>query len=216
MSDLDRLRTHVKRTLGPPARWPEHPGGWRNEIEAALIDAILSANARYGGAHSGVRGAVARWRESQGDRQLDDLEALQLWVGTQGSEAFTDVLGNRQFVPGRGSRPRKAEAIIATAEGLRTAGVLHASDVERDKHMTTFTGTRGVGPITWHYFLMLLNIPGIKADRMIVRFVASALRRSPREIAPKEAETLLLDVAGQLGVSPTELDYAAWTYQRRR
>jgi hypothetical protein len=36
---------------------------------------------------------------------------------------------------------------------------------------------RGLGPVTWDYFLMLLGTPGVKADTWIVRFAADALGR---------------------------------------
>jgi len=38
-----RIVGHVDALPGSPEGWPAHPGG----IEAALVDAIFSANARY-------------------------------------------------------------------------------------------------------------------------------------------------------------------------
>lgn len=215
MSESSDVRNYVIKVLGPPERWPKHPGGWLGQIEAALIDAVLSANSRYGGEESGVRAAVRRWRDSQDGRPLDHLPDLVRWVEANGRDAFMNVLGNRQRVPGRGQRPRKAEAVVAVATELVGTGVSGSADVDPRRHGAAFMSVRGVGPVTWRYFLMLLGTPGIKADRMIVRFAADALGVPRQEMTSKRAEVLLHEAATDIGVSPTQLDYAAWSYQRQ-
>lgn len=215
MGKSSDIHSYVIKVLGPPERWPKHPGGWRGQIEAALIDAVLSANARYGGEESGVRAAVRRWKDSQQGRRLDHLPDLVRWVEANGQDAFMNVLANRQRVPGRGQRPRKTEAVVAVAAELMGAGVNGSADIDPRSHGAAFTRVRGVGPVTWRYFLMLLGTPGIKADRMIVRFAADALGVPQQEMTSKRAEALLHEAATDMGVSPTQLDYAAWSYQRR-
>ena len=51
---VDQLLEAVAARL--PATWPQRGGGWPYEIEAALIDAVLSIRNRYGKSPtSGVR-----------------------------------------------------------------------------------------------------------------------------------------------------------------
>lgn len=74
-SAIDVLHKYVLETVGEnPADWP---GGWPDEIEAALIDAVFSVRARYGSRErkTGVFGAVTRWREHRGE-PADDLRVL--------------------------------------------------------------------------------------------------------------------------------------------
>lgn len=60
--ELRRLGDYIAATLPDP--WPTWPGGWPGQTEAAVLDAVLSICARYGGPHTGVRAAVARYRAS--------------------------------------------------------------------------------------------------------------------------------------------------------
>lgn len=70
--------------------------------------------------------------------------------------------------------------------------------------------------VTWRYLLMLAGVPGMKPDRMIIRFVASALSLDPVAIAPPFAAEAIERTAADLSVSPTTLDHAAWRWQRAR
>lgn len=71
--DLASLKLRLQEDLGRELEaWP---GGWQGEIEAALLDAVFSIRARYGGPHSGVRAVVSRWRAPR-DCQADDLKVL--------------------------------------------------------------------------------------------------------------------------------------------
>ena len=69
---VDQLLEAVAARL--PATWPQWGGGWPYEIEAALIDAVLSIRNRYGKSPtSGVRGSVTRYRNKRA-MPADDLE----------------------------------------------------------------------------------------------------------------------------------------------
>lgn len=60
--DVERLLASIDSRVGQAI--PGCPGGWPGQIEAALLDAVFSIQARYGGPTTGVRGVVARspWR----------------------------------------------------------------------------------------------------------------------------------------------------------
>jgi hypothetical protein len=153
--DVASLVAHVGRQL--PEAWPTWPGGWPDEIEAALIDAVLSIRANYGSVDNGVRGAVRRWREHRAVERLDDLSAL----ASIGPEELARVLDNRQVLSGGTS---KASGIREAATRLVQAGVRHAAqlDPQSPEHRTAYTGVRGLSNVTYEYLLMLLHHPGVK------------------------------------------------------
>jgi hypothetical protein len=42
--DVAKVREHAEATIGcDPEQWTKWPGGWRGDIESALIDAVFSA-----------------------------------------------------------------------------------------------------------------------------------------------------------------------------
>jgi len=104
------------------------------------------------------------------------------------------ILRNRQKT---GGVPKSA-AIIAAASALTAAGVHTAHDLDPDSldHRRAYCNVRGLGPVTWTYFTMLLGQPGVKADTWIVRFVTDALSR-PRSVPSTQAEALVTAAAEQ-------------------
>ncbi len=201
--DVDLVVTHVGRTI--PTPWPEWRGGWPGEIEAALIDAVLSIRARYGSDGTGVRAAIRRWRDANPDRpRLDDLGEL----ARMDHDRLALLLDNRQVLSGGLPKP---DAIKAAVEALTGVGVRHAHDVGPlvSAQQAAHTGVRGLGPVSWEYFLMLLGHPGVKADTWIRRFVADAIGRGSEA---SEAGSLVKAAAAALGVDPTALDHAIWRH----
>lgn len=203
-SDTSRLVAHIVAELGDDWHsWPEWPGGWPDEIEAALIDAVYSVRASYGGRQTGVRAVVQRWRTYRAPHPLNDLAAL----AATDHDTAADVLANAQVLPG--GSPKSA-AIVEAARNLVDAGVRHASDLTAE-HRSAYTRVRGLGEQTWNYLLILLSRPGIKADIWITRFVSTAVGRT---VGASEAHTLMLQAAQRLGCSPTRLDHTVWLHMR--
>ena len=122
-NEVRALVTYVRQQIDPD--WSIHTPGWPDEIEAALIDAVMSIRATYGGPDTGVRRVVQRWREHTGDTRLDDLARL---AATDPLDLAT-ILGNRQRLPGN---TLKAEGIVAAAAALAEAGVKQAADLCAD------------------------------------------------------------------------------------
>lgn len=201
--DLARLLAHIKAEL--PPTFDHIPDGWPGSMELALIDAVLSIRAVYGkSATTGVRGKIAAYKRSQPDRDSwDDLRLL----AAMDTERLQEVLVNRQKTGG----VPKATAIISAAGRLADAGVIRANDLDRDaaEHRRAYTGTKGLGPVTWSYFAMLLGHDGVKADTLVSRFVAQAIGRNP---GPERVAELVTEAARQLGVSATILDHAIWRH----
>lgn len=200
-SDVARLTGSVRQHI---THWPTWPGGYPDEIDAALVDAVFSIRATYS-ATKGPRGAVCRWRAYRADR--DDLALL---AATPVGDLLT-VFGNRQRTGG----VLKAEAISWAAGRLHGAGVRRAANLDpaNARHRRAYTGVRGLGPVTWAYFAMLIGHPGVKADTWVTRFVSQALGR---DVPAEEAENLLVQVAQELQVPATDLDHAVWRFMRAK
>lgn len=205
--EVRALADRITRDV-PRSSWPSWPGGWQGEIEAAVLDSVFSIRARYGSPTSGVRGVVARWRAHRGQR-LDDLGVLAKFSAQPDELAV--ILDNRQRLSGGLT---KSAAAAAAASALVAAGVRHASDAAgSDAEQAAWCSVKGLSEVTWSYVLVLLGVPGVKADVMIRRFVGGAIGRHP---TAAEARTLLLEAAERIDVNPTELDHAIWAWQRGR
>jgi hypothetical protein len=201
-AELDAV---VEAARGLPTPWPQWPGGWPGEAEAALIDAVFGIRARYGSPESGVRAVVSRWRAHRGGR-LDDLSVL----ASTPADQVAAVLANRSKASGR----PKSELVRAAAQALVSAGVRQADDAVRDvgRAHDAYTGVHGLGGVTSTYFLMLLGVPGVKADTWVRRFVPQAVGRP---VSADEAASLLQRAARVMGTDAIELDYAVWAHIRR-
>jgi endonuclease III len=186
------------------------------EAEAALIDSILSAGARYRDDGTEVRAAIVRWRVFRGDARLDDLSQLADMDASQ----LSAVLQNSQRVPGRNpKRLSKAAAIVATARNL--VGDLQALDADTILEVHSEEGARlekvvtsvsGVGHVTYIYFLMLLGVDAVKVDAHLIRLVSWALGRP---VSERDVEHVLGAAARELRLEQRQLDYALWAAMRR-
>ncbi|MGC0365904.1 hypothetical protein ABH922_003888 [Rhodococcus sp. 27YEA15] len=70
--------------------------------------------------------------------------------------------------------------------------------------------------ITWDYFLKLAGIPGVKADRMDVRYVATAFGVAPETVGAVDAAGLVKAVAENCGHNLIHLDHAIWRFESGR
>lgn len=199
--DVALLRAHIEKCITQMRAFPE---GWPGNVELALIDTVLSIRAVYGvTADTGVRGAIKRYKAATERTEWDDLKAL----GTADPVWLSEVLSNRQ----KTGRVLKAEAIVSAAGRLADAGVLHSEDVDRnsDTQRRAYCGTRGLGPVTWQYFLMLVGHDGVKADTLVTRFVTEALgRKSDSETVAR----LVTKAAADLDMPAADLDHSIWRH----
>lgn len=58
-NDLEKVLEQLRAEM-PREKWKPWSGGRKDKIEVALIDAVLSIQAKYGSEQNGVRGAVSR------------------------------------------------------------------------------------------------------------------------------------------------------------
>lgn len=201
---IDRINEKM-----PAGTWPTWPGGWKGDIEAALLDSVFSVRARYGGETTGVRAVVNNWRQHRGDDR-DDLHALAEF-GDQEEELLA-ILRNRQRL---GSGLSKAAAAASAASALLDAGVRSSADLKgTDEERRAWRSVTGLGDVTWSYFQMLLGVQGVKADVMVTRFVADALEIET--VPSRQARELVVEAAERMKVGATDLDHAIWSWQRKQ
>ncbi len=221
MNDVDRVLTAIHDRLPPSTDW-KTPAGYP-ALGLCVLDAVFSMGVRY----SSVEKVLTRYRslraESGADADTDtSVDLLAVIEDAGGGAHFAELINNHHRTSTR-SGILKAEAVRLEASQLVEAGVIDVSDLpvspEALKALSSrwggVTGQRSL--ISWHYFLMLTRRPGIKADRMIRRFLANALGRpGASSVSIVEATDLLTASAEELGTDSRTLDHAVWQYQRGR
>ena len=224
--DTQKLLAHITDQFSTnPSRW-FRPDGYQS-IALAILDAIYSTGNRY----TGVTNLVNRYRDlrigeradPEADTASDLVDTFHRWGGV---DEFVLKTNNRWRTSSQSHAPYKAYAALEAAKVLARHSIETVSDItgrldsresrERSdiaREWLAITGQSSA--LTWSYFLMLVGIPGVKADRMIVRFVTQVLGR-PREVSRKEASRLVEEVADIMGVNYIYLDHTIWRYQSGR
>ena len=105
-------------------------------------------------------------------------------------------IGNRRPTSTKPGAPLKAETIATLAtvlpeHGVRTTSDLRTAATTRETLKAVERAWRATpdqrSGITWDYALMLAQIPGVKADRMVIRYVARAIGARPEKLSPERA-----------------------------
>jgi hypothetical protein len=209
----------VEVLLGRPDSW-EAPGRY-DSVALAMIDAIWSIGVRF----QSVENVIARYRAERRagghDAETDRPEDVRRFIeACGGPEGFALRMRNHQRTSSRNGI-LKAEAVLQEARILEHESVgvpadLAGASEERLNHLrdqwSTVPGQ--ASGISWRAFCMLVGLAEVKPDRMIRRYVASALGRAGESaVGVEEARDLVMATAAHLGVSPRALDYAIWSYQ---
>lgn len=165
--------------------------GWKGNVGTALIDAVFSIRARYQ-AKDPTKGVIGRVRafNSKHPEAMNDLSALV----SLGEKELLNIMG--RGVTGSQTKAacviEAAEALLALEPSIVSADDLMAADSQAVK--SAYTSVDGLGWVTCEYFQMLLGKPGVKADRMIVRFVNAALTKAGLdEVGAGEARKLVVE-----------------------
>lgn len=211
------LLEHIKM-LGDPAGWPA--ATTYRSLALAVIDSLWSIGVRY----TGVRNVIARYRAYRSrdgaDADQDTATDLADVIDRAGGpEGFAEIVANRQRTSSRGGI-LKAEAVRIATDVLTDAGIMAIGDLasatpeQLAESRERWTAIRGQGSgLSWDYLLMLSGMPGVKADRMVRRFVADALRCDEQDVSQADAHSLVTEAASLLGLSVSELDFAIWLHQ---
>lgn len=220
---IEALMVACDRDLGDPTLWYQ-PDGYRDSLALCIIDAIYSTGAHY----SSVVNIVNRYRvhrSSQGANADVDgaVELLAHIDELGGADQWASQIGNRRPTSTSKGAPLKAEAIRQVAEGLvkigiRTAADLRAADDpalgDAKRVWISVPGQRS--GVTWEYALMLAGVPGVKADRMIVRYVAKAIGVPVAGLSPTKAAHLVKVLAAGNGWDVIHTDHAIWRFESGR
>lgn len=226
MSDRTRvLVERIAQDIGEDRSIWRVPRGYPG-VACSVLDAIYSTGNHY----SGVERLVSRYAALQGansPRQLLDGpgELIAAIEGAGGAEGFAELTNNRWRAWARRTAPRKSHVALEAARLLEDSGLTSREAVRRtfrDRPMRQSSEVSSAwkrlpgqrSGLTWHYFLMLNGLPGVKADRMIRRYVTRALGL-PRTISATDA-SLLVEAAGdEIGVRYSTLDHAIWRFEAR-
>ena len=208
-------------TLGPQDAW-EGFRGYPDSLALCAIDSTFSLQARY----STVGNVIDRYRtirvrqggspETDGTRDL--LAAIEAHGGAHASAE--SLFENKSLAPG--TKRRKSEALYAAASALDSIGIHTTDDLRRaaardDTRVPVaraWLGTKGLGNASWNYLLMLAGRDGVKADRMIMRFVQRAV--GSEHVSGDRAHHAVLQAAEKLAVPATVLDHTIWRYESSR
>lgn len=209
---VDRLVDHVN-VLGDPAIWAS-PEPYES-LAVAVLDSVWSLGVLY----SGVLNVLARYRTARRaegvDPTRDTPHDLVAFIDKSGGpDAFAAVVRNRQRTSASGGI-LKAEAVrlaaaVLVAGDMQTPTDLASAEPEQLEALREqWTSIRGqASGLSWDYLLMLTGVQGVKADRMIRRFVADALGVDEIAISAQDARMLVTAAAARLGVGISDLDYA--------
>jgi hypothetical protein len=188
--------------------------------ELALMDAIWSIGVRYAGVVNVINRYRGTRRRDGADPDADTPQELVAFVEVIGGpEAFAEAVDNRQRTSSR-SGILKAEAVLLAAQALVYADVETPQDLaqatperlaELRSRWTAITGQ--ASGLSWEYFLMLSGLQGVKADRMVRRFVADALGVAEQAVSQRDGHALVTEAAKRLDVEVSQLDYAVWLRQ---
>ena len=225
MADLDNddvmvLVTACETDLGDPSLWFT-PDGYRDSLALCIIDSIYSTGARY----SSVVNVLKRYRDYRsnqgGNPDTDGTDELAATIAELGgpdpgppASAIAVRLPPRRGPPESRKRRRgpcagrttevSSGPAAATADGLRA--------VERAWRPRTWAALG----ITWDYARMLAQIPGVKADRTVLKYVTRAIGCRPGSMLPERAADLVSRVAQAKGWNVIHLDHAIWRFESGR
>lgn len=210
--------------LGDPEHW-FRPDGYPAGLAMCIIDSIQSTGSHY----NSVRNVIGRYRSHRGDAAATDgtAELLATFDACGGVDGWANEIGNQKPASTRKGAALKAAVIqqvarnlhndgVRTADDFRVRGDLDAGNDARrraTKKLWTSVEAQSSG-ITWNYALMLAGLPGVKADRMVLRFVSRALDGA--DVSPEAAASLVGEAAQLMGVFATHLDHAIWRYESGR
>jgi hypothetical protein len=230
MTDADRLVAHIRRTLTDLNSPPSDPAYEYSSVPLCVIDAVFSIGVRYESTERTVTEFCDRFgwqRDGRGrekEHSITEFVRIMRPYENRWEDMACDVFRNRQRTSSR-SGILKAEATYRFAKVLQEFGIENFEDVLRSglrddlRRASKVIPGQGSG-LSYAYFLILAgNENGVKADRMVTRFIADALGK--RSVDSEMAEELVRNASAALRnefprLVPSSLDNKIWKYQRAK
>ena len=216
--DVDRFYALVVETIGPASTWPKWREGWRDRADLALLDAVYSTRQRY---ETTVLPRIKEWESLFPAARYSDLEYLAVIDEFEIRKVFGGNVLPGVRIPGLRTGRKKSEGVREIAQrlcspevGLKSAQQIRDA-VSKDglNHVEPLLQeTKGVGPATSRYFLMLIGVDGVKVDSLLGSWVRTQMGNS--DLKNEEITELVSRVAiEKFGRKATDLDYAIWNYE---
>jgi 3-methyladenine DNA glycosylase/8-oxoguanine DNA glycosylase len=214
----ERLFEIVKNCLGPAPTWSTWRGGWCDRVDLALLDAIYSTRQKY---ETTVLPRVTEWKELYPSSSFSDLVYLAEIDEAEIRRVFGGNVLPGVRIPGVRTGRRKSEGVKEVAQrlcspevGLKSARLIRDA-VNRDgsdEVIQLLRKTKGVGPATASYFLMLLGVDGVKVDTLLGSWVRSQMGN------PKLSDEQITQLVSRVAIekfdrNARDLDYAIWRHE---
>lgn len=203
--------------------------GYHN-LPLCIIDAVFSIGVNYASTENTVKRfcdyfGITRLREKElalPSEQLSVSEFLQFHDGLTLLELAEKVYKNKQRTSTRNGI-LKAEAVYHFAKVVQGLGVEYLQDVGMimgdglfEEEIAKIPG-QSSGLSTRYFYMLAGNENFIKPDRMIRRFVFSAIQR---ELTFEECQELLVATHAELVkeyplLTSESMDHLIWLYQRQ-
>lgn len=230
MSQIDKLVAYIRSTLKDLNAAPTDAAYEYASVPLCAVDAVFSIGVRYESTERTVTEFCARhrWQRDGRGREKEHTITEFLNILCQYENRWENmadhVFRNRQRTSSR-SGILKAEATYRFAKVLQKFGVETFADVLNSGLRTDLRQAIKAIPgqasgLSYSYFMILAgNQDGVKADRMVTRFVADAL--GVRNVAPDLAEELVRNASRTLRpqfpmLVPSSLDNKIWKFQRAK
>jgi hypothetical protein len=228
ITDIQDFVNHCKTKLDLSNLPQAEEYGYHN-LPLCIIDAVFSIGVKYQSTENSVKRfceyfGITRLREkvlAPQSEQLSVSDFLNLHADYSFQEMAEKVYQNKQRTSTRNGI-LKAKAAFLFAGVVQKYGVEYLQDVEKilgnarfETEITRIPG-QSSGLSTRYFYMLAGDENFIKPDRMIRRFIQSAIRR---ELSFDECQELLVSAHAELvreypPLTPRSLDHQIWLYQK--
>lgn len=209
--------------LGDPTTW-SRPTGYKSSLALCVMDSIWSLGIKYKTVENVLdRYLIDRGLTGLAQSQLsnDSPRDFLLWCETFGGHNDHELVAERLDNRNKTSSINgvlKASAVVKACELLAHEGIdtteslMLSAEVFKQKWLYEIPGQRS--GISWKYLLMLAGSPGVKPDRMVIRFMEHHL--VPASLEADEFVNELLVAINDSSITATDVDHRIWSIERSR
>jgi hypothetical protein len=224
MSDHTKSIAEALEILGDPAEW-KMPDGYKNSLALCVMDSIWSIGIKY---QTVVR-VLDRYLEQRGfggirdaqkcaDGPSDFLEWVKsLNAHEKAADEVSLRLKNGNKTSSAHNAVLKSEAVIQACQILQSMNVESTFDlisrIDEVKPHWLYEVPGQRSGISWRYLLMLSGSPGVKPDRMVLRF----LERIGVDASIVTAEDFVEIIVQKINlphINATAVDHRIWSVER--